>query len=139
GINANSVFISADQFPFNGGFAAENMLILSLADLEAGNPLVASSRFDNLTDAAGFQYFAMRPAVTHGAQDDEFVVSSDPSATLTRQGTYLTVMDINPLSSPPTLTKRFVPVPAFTEPPNADQPGAGNRVPTNSQNHGSRI
>src|SRR5438270_368508 len=83
---------AADQFPFTGtgGPTQESLRIFALDDLYNGvvNPPL---EFGPLTDAAGFQYFAMRPAITHGSSDVEFVVSADPRPLLFgTQGTYMT-------------------------------------------------
>src|SRR5207302_5064168 len=78
GISANFLYTSADEFPFaGGGPTQESLRIFTLDDLYSGvaNPPL---EFGPLTDAAGFQYFAMRPAITHGPSNVEFVVSSDP-------------------------------------------------------------
>jgi hypothetical protein len=122
GVDNQAVYVTANMFHFNGGFAYAKLRILDKAPLLSGG-VATWSDFTKLKNADGSLAFTVQPCHTYGAPQVEYLVNSSFTAAATQNKLSLWSLT-NPTTSP-ALTRRTVTTDPFGQPPKADQKGGG--------------
>ena len=128
GLSQTAVYISDNLFT-NTSVGAE-LRVIQLSDLLAGNSTLTITQFPNVVTASGYTAWAIEPAHTYGSANNEYLVAA-AAPFFTSPTQQLNLFSINTTGTP-TLSALDLTVPAWTEPPSADQPGAPGSVATDS-------
>ena len=124
GVDANNLYITSNQFAFNGGFQYAKIRVVPKARPYSGlAPTFVD--FVNMKNPDNTVAFTIQPCHTFGAPQVEYLVNSRfPS------GNSLTVWRLAPSGASFTLTRTSVPTAPYSLPPNAAQ--RGNNDPLNT-------
>ena len=124
GVDNRALYISSNQFVFNGNFAYAKIRVVPKAGPYSGG---AATFFDfvDMKNADNTQAFAVQPCHTYGAPQVEYLVNSAFPG-----GRYLTVWEVAPSGSAFALKRTVCNTSPYTLPPNAEQ--KGNNDPLNS-------
>jgi hypothetical protein len=124
GVDANNLYITSNQFAFNGGFQYAKIRVVRKAGPYTGGAAVFFD-FVNMKNPNNTTAFTIQPCHTFGAPQIEYLVNSNfPS------GNSLTVWRITPSGASFALTRTSVATGAYSLPPNAPQ--KGNNAPLNT-------
>jgi hypothetical protein len=129
GVSQSAVYISDDLFP-NSGTPGAELRVVQLSDLLVGNPSLTITYFPNVQTASGYNAWAIEPALTYGNTQNEYLVGA-AAPYFVSPTDQLNLFSIN-TSGTPVLTAMDLSVPAWSEPPSADQPGSPSSVATDS-------
>ena len=126
-IDANAIYVTANRFGFNSGFAYVKLYIFAKTQFYNNScGAIAWTDFWNLRDPDNLEntVFTVVPALTFGTAGTEYLINDSPYEV----GTFMTLWSLtNPLSPTPTLTAVNVPVDtSFGEPSDAQQLGGGD-------------
>ena len=115
GVDAKNLYITSNQFAFNGGFKYAKIRVVPKARPYSG---LAPNFFDfvNMKNPDNTLAFTIQPCHTFGAPQVEYLVNSKfPS------GNSLTVWRLAPSGASFTLSRTSAPTAAYSLPPNAPQ------------------
>jgi hypothetical protein len=120
GYDKDALYISSNQFGFDGNYKYVRIRIIPKTDLYANT--AGSLSWQDLWDIrnpGGLQVFTVRPARIHGSPKEYYLIADSRSTT----SSYFTLYRLtNPLTTP-SLRAYNVPVAAHTSPPLANQLG----------------
>lgn len=129
GMDGNNLYITSDQFDFNGGFQQARLLVVPKASVYPTGtscPTATSTDFENLTNPDGSSSFAAQPA------NEPDALPVPPTQTtamyivnaLGQSGSQLVVRTVSTAGGVPTLSlPSAVNVSPYTTPADAPQPG----------------
>ncbi len=113
-----AVYVTSNQWVFNGGFIYSKVRILPKAQLYAGLNVSFNDLWDLRENDNGVA-FTVKPASTYSDADGEFLLSN-----VWFGGTYTTYWKItDPILNPAVAVRPRVNVPSYPSPPNAAQLG----------------
>lgn len=125
GVDNKALYITSNQFAFDGGFQYAKIRVVPKAAPYSGKP-VKFFDFVRMRNADRSMAFTVQPCHTFGAPQGEYLVNTSfPS------GNTITLWRIaNPTAATPTLTRQQVAVSPYTLAPNADQKGGAPALNT---------
>lgn len=124
GVDANNLYITSNQFAFNGGFQYAKIRIVPKAGPYSGGPATFFD-FVRMRNPNGTTAFTIQPCHTFGAPQVEYLVNS-----LFPNGNSLTIWRLTQSGSTFSLTRTSVPTSNYSLGPNAAQ--RGNNDPLNT-------
>lgn len=126
GVDDKALYITANMFVFDAGFAYAKIRIIDKAGPYAGKP-VSFTDIPHLRDPNNAAAFTVQPCHTYGPnpQAQYFVSAVFPGSNELVLWTLT-----NPLVAAPTITAQTVPVSAYNQAPMAQQQGGGNPIDT---------
>lgn len=126
GVDNQALYLTANMFSFSGNaFQYSKLRILNKSVMYSGGSL-GWWDFWNMQNPTGGSAFTVQPAIMYGTPGVEYLINSYSGS-----GSYLTLWTLsNPLGSP-SLTSLALSVPAYSVPPDAEQPGTTWRIATN--------
>ncbi len=136
GVNRNGVYVAANMFPITSFGVDTTVLVLPKADLIAGS-IANRTLFENLNFAS--TGFSLQPVVgdAKGAGAPVAILLSDFS---TPGGQFKRSDIVGSVTSPMLdTTNKFIAVPPFGGPPNAQQPGPKGRLEVLDSRLGSNV
>jgi len=124
GVDSNALYITSNQFAFNGSFQYAKIRVIPKAGPYSGG---AATFFDfvRMRNSNNSLAFTIQPCHTFGAPQVEYLVNS-----MFPSGNSLTIWRIAPSGAAFSLTRTSVATAAYSLPPNAVQ--KGNNDPLNS-------
>ena len=124
GVDPHALYITSNQFVFNGGFAYAKIRVVPKAGPYSGG---AANYFDfvGMKNADNSLAFTVQPCHTFGAPQVEYLVNS-----AFPNGAYITVWRIVPSGTSFSMTRTQVATAQYSLPPNAAQ--KGNNDPLNT-------
>ncbi|MFL6275609.1 MAG: hypothetical protein ACJ74G_10515 [Blastocatellia bacterium] len=124
GVDANNLYITSNQFAFNGGFQYAKIRVVPKSGPYSGG-VATFFDFVNMKNPNGTTAFTIQPCHTFGAPQVEYLVNS-----LFPSGSSLTVWRLTQSGASFSLTRASVATSAYSLPPNAAQ--KGNNAPLNT-------
>jgi hypothetical protein len=129
GITSNGLYIGTHMITRDNTPDQSWILVIGLAEVLSGNSTLNITYFKNVRSPQDTMPWSLRPALTFGATDFEYILAL-PYGGFSPTGTsYFMLFEIN-TSGTPTLTTQTVPVYTFYEPPMAPQPGSTDLIAT---------
>jgi hypothetical protein len=126
GYDDNAIYINANQYSLSSNFFQYSKVrVLDKAQLFSGTKSTYTD-FIDLRNADGTAAFTVKPARCLSSTASEYLLNTRPGG-----GSSVTLWSINPLATPPTLTRvATVSVGSYAVPPDAPQAGGRNLVAT---------
>lgn len=120
GVDNQAIYLSSNQYTQANAYRYAKIRILNKATVYSGGT-VTSFDFTGMTNADGSSAFTIKPVMSYGTVDGEYLINTRPSG-----GTSVTLWKItNPLAATPTLTRRAtVTIGTYNVPPDAPQQGS---------------
>jgi hypothetical protein len=124
GVDNQALYITSNQFAFNGGFQYAKIRVVPKAGPYSGG-VAPFFDFVRMRNANNTLAFTVQPCHTFGAPQIEYLVNTGfPS------GNFLTLWEIRNPTTTPTLTRRQATISPYTLAPNAAQRGGGTAINT---------
>ncbi len=126
GCDDNAIYITSDQYNFSNAFQYAKIRVLSKAQLYSGSAATFTD-FTGFTNSDGSLVFAPQPARTLSSTSSEYFLNTNPYG---RSSVTLWRISGAP-ASPSLVRQKTFTIGAFSDPPDALQPGTTTLVVTN--------
>lgn len=126
GFDEEAIYLTSNQFQFNGSFQYSKLRIIPKAQLYA-NTAGECKWFDiwNISYPPGVtgKPFTLRPSITYDASAPYYILNAPSGG-----GNFISVYKVENPTTSPTLTGSLIAVPYFYVPPNANQLGGSTTL-----------